>query len=152
MRLSTTLAFFAAALCHGAMIASPIYPKRAMFGTAIFLVLGITMSLSILANTAKIDKRIVVSISVCMVFLFSISYTNALLDVCSAYSVSKSRSEYIQTEKAKGNYDLVVPVIKPKTSYNALKDDGLTDVNIDAQKNTAFAKYYGLNSVKGKKE
>ena len=149
------LVYFCGGLaCNYAMMLSPIYPYRAEFGCISALIVACG---SCITSTAKAFPRFsgnqtvkagLSSLLGCLVFIFCFSYGTALSDIAVTWRASEVRADYIEEQKAEGNYNVVVSQITPKTSYNPLY--GLEDIQPDPNHwvNAAAARYFGLESIK----
>lgn len=129
-------------------IISSYYPGRSMFGSTIFLILGCTCLFSNYFGVTK--KMYAVSVSAVLILFASLKLIEGGYDILNTYIDVRNREIYIAEQKEKGNLDLVVDLIQPKTEYSARY--GLVDLKTEKSNtwpNTWVADYYGLDSIKG---
>ena len=72
------------------------------------------------------------------------------LDICNTYKLIKQNEQHIMDCREKGQFDVKISDIQPKTKYSAI--DGLQYISIyssDTWPNDSMAKYYGVNSIIG---
>ena len=86
-----------------------------------------------------------------IVVVAGIMIETGIIDIASCYSQIEDRISYIETEKEKGNYDLVLDQIVCNTKYPGCA--GLKKLNTQdptAWQNGQIEQYFGLKSVLGK--
>lgn len=131
-----------------AMLASPYFPERAWFGSSAFLLIG----LGTLANTITIKQHKGITYLFYLLLIFFLAwggrrYLMVLQDNFSVLYQLQQREFYIQQEKQKGNYDIIITtgrIVPNYPVYNCYLDsfaDAQSGINLMA------AKFYGVNSI-----
>jgi hypothetical protein len=79
-----------------------------------------------------------------------ISYCENGADLARILREVNEREEYILEQKAQGNYDLTVPMLRPEfdTKYSFIYPNDV-DEDPDSWGCTIYKNYYGLNSLVG---
>lgn len=146
-----SLVFFIASLATNFVhVVASYYPERNLLGSFVFLLIAI----GVLIEDFWRGNTGIIMTCLCWIML-ALSGIQILFggwDVYSTYVQCMQRNEYIEKEKEKGNLNVVVPLIKAETKYSAqygLKD--LSKKKKDSWQNQGKAKYYGLQSILGKK-
>lgn len=134
--------FLGALACNYAMSLSPIYPDRAACGVYSMYFVSILYASRTLIEHFNTKILIdIVKVLLCMGCLyFSVSYFVAAGDLGYTYLSNRQRAATVLDEKSKGNFDVLVPALNPKTKYNPftfISDWPAYDV----------ALYYGVNSI-----
>ena len=134
------LLFFASA--H-AMIASPYFPERAMFGG----VLSLMISIGMLAHQIPVKKDFAVTMALIAVtiVLYCVEYAYVFYYDVSIMLQEKRRTEYILSEKEKGNLDIVVEPIPAAGDKNAWAD---LKTDPDHWVNEVTALYFEVDSIR----
>jgi hypothetical protein len=132
-----------------AMMLSPYFPDRAWFGIIVFMVISIGTLYSKLQHNDKLLRQLVIVSLVFMLPVFIYTYINASKDIYQTKVDINERISVIESERKKGNKDLYLKVIVPKSRYNALY--GLVDIGNDKTvwPNTTVATYFDIDYVTG---
>jgi len=141
--------FYVLAAIAGAysMILTPSYfPPRAFFIVIVFS--GITLG-NILLKSNETIKRNATAIVICCLIGFSFSFLHSSRHIVIAYMEWNKAIEYIQEEKAKGNFDIELryPISINDKHLVFGGSIGITH-NKYEWSNTDIAKYFGLSSIK----
>lgn len=136
--------------CNYAMILSPFYPDRAMFGTTTLLIIACAETYVAAITNLTCDYKVLnkIKIILCMgaLFLFLHSYLNAFYENIFIHRKVTSRVGYIMEAKEKGEKDIVIDEpINHWTIYCAY-----TDITTDQTHwyNKTLAAYYDINSIR----
>lgn len=133
------------------MVASPQFPTRAWFGIYVYAITAVGILIyQILLNENLTEKLILVAVAFWSVWSL-MSYVHTAQDMHKLHNFNVSREEYIEEQKASGNYDLELEKYYT-TDNHAPSMDG-ADITEDPEhwRNITFAMHYGLNSVREKK-
>lgn len=133
------LAFFVSMY---AMMMTPYFPERAMFGAVIYLI--ITLGLLVEQLEIKENFPLQIAVMACIFMLFGINYSNALYDNAVIFVQYNRREAFIESEIQKGRKDIVVEAIPNRDARTAWKDI-MTDS--EHWTNQVVKKYYGLDSI-----
>lgn len=136
--LTSHVAFFA-------MIASPQFPIRALFGIITFLIIAIVILCANL-NVNKILNVIMYMGIFILLLPFGYDYYHRYKVLEYASNAWKQRNEYVLKEKAKGNLNII---IKDKIMISHIKYHlyELPDNNKEWQ-NQSYSHFYGVDSIK----
>lgn len=127
-----------------AMLGSPVYANRAKIGSLLFIIIACCYLYTKLNFDDLKVRKIVAVLTIAIISILFSEYKLALNDIKAYKFRNDAKVEYILSEKAKGNLDVVVDPNYPKTKYAA--PYGLEDLPT-VRKSTSFAKYYGVNTV-----
>lgn len=136
-----------AGICHFAMVASPSYPLRSMFGTEVFLVGALLASLEVLDRQQLLLSILCALLGIAM---FA-SLPQAIIDLATLHTVTTERADYILDQRRQGHEELTVPVAVACTHFNPLWGDALSDLMQDPanERNRALALYYDVSAIHG---
>lgn len=136
-------------LNHLIMIGSPTFPKRAGFGGAVFLIIGVMSFLQL----AEVKQRILTSLgkrTIVALFCVILLPTAALtLDKYhTIYLEDIQRTQYTLECKNNGQTDIILPLFSVK-DRSVLSHVYVSDIAADRNfwRNQIYAKYFGLTSV-----
>lgn len=122
------------------MIASPIFPVRASYGGAVFLVISCLFLIENLNYTSKIFK-----VNSIIIFIFTIAMLISMKDTFKGYiqlnQENLNRISIVNENKNKNDYDIILPLFTDGDRYVFVRDIE------DPQFAYYFKKYYGLNNV-----
>ena len=133
------LGFFASMY---AMIMSPYFPERAMFGAVMFLFVAFGLLMEKLP--AKKDFALTMAILACVFMLFGISYTHAVYDNAVTYVKHSNRLDYIEAQIEKGEKDIGLDYI-PRRGERTAWADIMGDP--EHWTNQVMANYFGVDSI-----
>lgn len=133
-----------------ALIFTPQPMDRAYFGAGIFMIIAFVQAIwyipheEILLNAVRYG-----GIAAFTVFMF-FSYCENGADLARIMREVNERDNYVQEQKAQGNYNLTVPMLRPEfeTKYSFLY---MNDVDEDQESwgCSIYRQYYGLESLVG---
>ena len=131
-----------------AMTLSPTFPERAWSGIIVLALIGL---MNLLFNVLTL-KRVYYFITINFAFIYFLTFTSEYLvtfkEIVDLRNTWIERVNIINNEKAKGNFDIVLPYYKPimnSHNPNYMITDILNDPNVWPNKD--IAEYYGLNSI-----
>ncbi|MCR5484382.1 MAG: DUF6056 family protein [Clostridiales bacterium] len=130
------------------MVATPYFPERAWFGVTVYMIIAAGVPLSALKLSSPVAKKAVcAALSVCCIWCAA-SFALTAADAVNVKRQYDERESYIEKQKDTGNFDIVVPPIKPEKKRSPLY--GLTDISDDPDSVSMGAKlaYYEINSLK----
>ena len=125
-----------------AMIMSPYFPERAMFGAVMFLI--ITFGLLMEQLPMKKDFAVTMALIACIMTLFAISYSHAVYDNAVTYVQHCKRIDYIETQIQKGEKDIALEYI-PRRGERTAWADIMNDP--EHWTNQVMKRYFGLDSI-----
>lgn len=128
-----------------AMLASPSFPERALFGIITFFLIACGIIYSNISWNNVYLKRIGIILFIFIAGLYGYRYYRAYSVLKPVSGLWNERERYIQIEKSKGVDTIVFYKqfdIKSKFFIHDLSDDP------EFWENKLYAKYYGLKSVK----
>lgn len=134
------LFMFAGFMSFFIMIASPIFPIRASYGGAAFLIVAclfLIENLNIELKFSRVQAAIVVVFTVVML----ISMFSAFKGYVQLNRENTARIATVNENKNKNNYDIILPLFTDGNRYVFVRDIE------DQQFAYYFNKYYGLSSV-----
>lgn len=144
------LFFVGACVAHLAMIATPSYPQRALFGLISFMIIAI---LILYANIGLRTSTLKICNLVCLIVLLGYSSIDYYRDYRYLKLIDgfwKQRAIYVEQQKEKGVKDIVF-----EDHFNIYKSNfefyDFASFS-DNWLNNAYARYYGVNSVRVKTE
>ena len=132
------------------MLMSPSFPSRSWMGPIVFIIISIGMAYKSINVKEKFIKTMIIFILPIILIIYIFSYVAAVVDTKNLTKYWNLRIKYIEKERKLGNFDLEVYRIYSYNKHSALYE--LNDLNYDSKKwpNTSIAKYFKLNSIKGK--
>ena len=134
-----TLAFFASMY---AMIMSPYFPDRAMFGAVMFLFVAFGLLAEQLP--VKRDFAVTMGLMACILMLFGLGYAQTFYDNAVIFVQHNKRVESIEAQIAAGEKDILVDYIPYRGERTAWDDIAPDPTNWT---NEAVADYYGVDTV-----
>lgn len=137
-----------AGICY-ALAFSPVTGGRPFFGSSIFLILAVILSLACLLEADSRSKIAVNAYFGVLLCFATINFLNGFADIAYYKVHSDRRDAFVKQQRENGYTNLVVNELspKPKTKYNAAW--GLSDLLNDPKDwpSTAYARYYGADTV-----
>ena len=132
------------------MLLSPSFPSRSWMGPIVFLIISIGIAYNSINLKEKFVKSMLCFILPITLIIYIFSYTATFVDTKNLKRDWNLRIQYIEKEKKLGNFDLEVYRIYSYNKHSALYE--LNDLEYDSKKwpNTSIAKYFKLNSIKGR--
>lgn len=141
------------------MIASPTSPERTWFCIVVYMAIAIGVIYdkfdftdgTIKEETIFMIRRLTASVTTLSMCIFLVMYLDTSLATFEILSQTKERENYILSERAKGNMDIMTPEIYHKYPLLSEHDGlhGLSDITTDPNHfvNRAVCDYYGINSI-----
>ncbi|MBQ8540871.1 MAG: hypothetical protein IJ435_05295 [Clostridia bacterium] len=130
------------------MIIGTYFAERTMFMTAIFLIMACAVLLGELLRGRSAPFAACVALALLVVFTFSFVYGG--YDIMNCYGAFCEREEEIEHLKGKGESNLKLHIVHPKTKHSPFY--GVVDINClgtDTWPNVTMAWYYGVDSIIG---
>lgn len=132
------------------LIFTPQPMDRAHFGAGLFITIACVQAIALIPkediylNTLKYGGTIAFT-----VFMYFVYMENGA-DLTRIYRETEEREAYILEQKEAGNYDLVVPMIRPEfqTKYSFIYYNDV-EADPDTWGSVIYRDYYGLNSLRG---
>ena len=131
-----------------AMLATPSFSARAWFGIAALIVLTVGASLAMIVP----DKRVYILLLCAAVMLFPkymVDYKNAMDDINNNTAYWHWCEEQIETAKAEGKDEVVLPVHRPNTVYSHA---GIFTEDPDEWPCTTMADWYDIGKISFSKD
>lgn len=131
-----------------AMTFAPFFPDRAKLCGVLYAIILMCNRYLLINFDNDLVKKIAAIFMVCLLLANIRDFGDALKSIKRYEHEINKRTEYIEKEKKKGNYDLIVKKIYPTNRFNAAW--GLSDLGEDSDNwlEKDYARYYGLNSIK----
>ncbi len=132
------------------LIFAPFYPDRCAIGLVAMLICSIGMLYNASGGfpLARHIKKIACAYIAVWVVFFGFGFA----DIIATRIQFNENEEYIEKCKAVGILDVEVSLISPKTKYSAAMGINHLEKDPTLWPNFTIAKYYGLNTIKGKQE
>lgn len=140
--------FVFVATCY-ALILVPEPVARAYFGAGIFVMISCVQGIVDVSDKDLYLRALKLSaVSVFAVYFF-FTYLDCGANVMRIYRESQERFAYIEEQKAAGNMDITVPLLRPdfENKYSDAHNSDLSAEDSGYWVNVAYATYYGVNSV-----
>ncbi len=135
----------------GVMIISPYFPKRAWFGLTVCIIIACGIMLySVAPHFDRFTKKLVFVLAVLCCIWCAGSYIQLGTDTLETFEKYEKRVEYIEEQKALGNYDIELSEIVSDNVRSPLYSISDISPNPDNWSNASKAAYYGLNSITSK--
>ncbi len=132
----------------GVMIASPYFPMRAWTDMVVFVIISAGMMMySTDMSMGRFTRNAVSAVMVVLCMWCTGEYIQLGVDCYEITQQVISREEYIEEQKALGNYDVVLHDIKTDNIRSGIYSISDISENPDNWSNVNKAKYYGVNSI-----
>lgn len=128
-----------------AMVATPVFPERALFGIIILFLVPIGIIYANIDFKKKIFKYMNIPIFIILLLLFGKGYYQSYVDLQKISSLFNERELYIEEQKSKGIDSLVFTKEMAPVSDKYFIWDLTDDPN--GWTNKAYARFHGLRSV-----
>lgn len=137
-----------AATCY-ALVLTPEPVARAYFGAGIFLMISCIQGISDVSDKDLYIKAMKLSVTAIFTMSFLFTYIDSGANLMRIYRESNERMTYIEEQKAKGNMNITVPLLRPafENKYSYAYDAELSEEDSGYWINVAYATYYEVNSV-----
>ena len=124
------------------------YPERCASSALILLLAAVAV---LLADFDRRGWKAFSCILLCAVIAVSaLCFAVGIPDIVRVSAEISDNALRIETEKASGNMDIVIPVVSAETRFCALYDLKYIDTQtVDTWPNVSMATYYGIDSIKG---
>ena len=129
------------------MLAVSAFPERAWFGLKIAAVIAVGNLIYQMNLTPKTFRQILLIGVIFWSVWASMSYIHAAQDGMRVMNENNSREEYIEEQKALGNYDLFLENIDSEDKHSPMYKMPDLNGSPDGWRNTSKSQYYGINSI-----
>lgn len=148
----------ASAFC---MIAAPTSPERTWFCVVVYIIIAIGIlyekfdleNININEKSILMIRRVTLSVILIASCTFLVMYLDTTMSTYEIKIQIKQREDYILSEKAKGNLDIIAPELSHKYPFLSHHDAfyDLTDITQDPNHyaNKSVCHHYGLRSIIG---
>lgn len=148
-RSKNMLTFFLVfiATCY-ALVLTPEPVARAYFGAGIFLMISCIQGIVDVSDKDLYLKALKIGITAIFTLSFLFTYMDSGANLVRIYRESEERFAYIEEQKAAGNMDITVPLLRPafETKYSDAYNSELGE-DSGYWINVAYATYYEVNSI-----
>jgi len=141
--------FLCSVFSFSIMLFTNWYPERASFGSAIYIIIAISILLSRIIDTNTESRKIMLvfsSLLICLIFSYSAVYK----DLSDSYNKWTNRIEVINEAKTTRNENVVVDIIRSTNPHNPIFNVTDLSESPDGWPNYFIARYYRINSISGK--
>lgn len=131
-----------------ALILAPEPMPRAYFGAGIFLIMAVVQALEAIEGQDSFSKVFTPAVTGILTLCFFFTCVESGADLARIYREDRERVAYIEQQKAEGNLELTVPMLRPEFE-NKYSDGHNSDLTEDPENwvNVAYMDYYGLESI-----
>lgn len=138
------------ATSYALIMAPPDTMDRAYFGAVIFVMIACVQAIAYIPEQEVLLNTFKYAGVICFLAYMFFSYCENGANLMRIMREVKEREAYVEEQKAQGNYDLVVPMLRPQFD-NKYTFIYMNDVEEDpnAWGSSIYRDYYGLNSLKG---
>lgn len=140
--------FFAfVATCY-ALVLTPEPMPRAYFGAGVFLMISCIQGIADVSDKDLYVKALKISVTAIFALSFFFTYLESGANLMRIYRESNERFTYIEEQKAAGNMDITVPLLRPafETKYSDAYNSELSE-DSEYWVNVAYATYFEVNSI-----
>ena len=148
-RIWLSLTFLAGSLAANFILTfADYYPERCASSA---LVLLLTATAVLLADFDRRGWKALSCIMICATVILSLlCFAVGIPDIVRVHTEIADNALRIETEKAAGNTEIVIPVVSAETRFCALYDLKYIDTQTaDTWPNVSMATHYGIDSIKG---
>lgn len=137
-----------AATCY-ALVLTPEPVARAYFGAGIFLTISCIQGIVDVSDKDLYLRALKLSATAILTLWFVFTYMDCGANLMRIYRESEERFNYIEEQKAAGNMDITVPLLRPafENKYSDAYNSDLSGESSEYWVNVAYATYFGVNSV-----
>ena len=140
--------FVFVATCY-ALVLTPEPVARAYFGAGIFLMISCIQGIVDISDKDLYLKTLKLSATAIFTLSFLFTYMECGAHLMRIYRESNERFAYIEEQKASGNMDITVPLLRPAfdNKYSDAYNSELSSEDSGYWVNMAYATYYEVNSI-----
>lgn len=142
---SSILFILTAAVALVAMVVSPIFPERALFGIIVLLLIPVGIMLANIDFRANYLKVPAVIVFVALLVIYGFQYRAVCNNLTYVTSFWTEREAYIAVQKHKGEYDIVFT-----KRFDLPEEYYLSDLSDDPEywENECYSRFYDIQSVR----
>ena len=147
--LNMLLYFFVfIATCY-ALVLAPEPMGRAYFGASIFLMISCVQGIVDVVDTDIYLRALKYGAVSVLALYFFFEYMESGAQLMRIYRESEERFRYIEEQRAAGNMDITVPLLRPdfQNKYSDAYNSDLSDEDSRYWVNVAYAAYFHVDSV-----
>lgn len=136
------------ATCY-ALVLTPEPVSRAYFGAGIFLIISCIQGITDVSDMDMYLRALKLSAAAILTLYFGFTYLDCGANLMRIYRESEERFDYIEEQKAAGNMDITVPLLRPEfeNKYSDAYNSELSAEDGGYWVNVAYATYYEVNSI-----
>ena len=136
------------ATCY-ALVLTPEPVVRVYFGASIFMMVASIQGIVDVADKDLYLRTLKLGATAIFSLYFVFTYMDSGANVIRVYRESSERFAYIEEQKAAGNMDITVPLLRPEfeNKYTDAYKSELSSEDSGYWVNVAYATYYGVNSI-----
>lgn len=127
------------------LVASPVFPERALFCVVTFIVLSISILYANIQFRFRVLQRSNILFILVLCSIFCIDYYRKYPSICLIYKTFRDRDVLLEEQKNKGEKDIVFKGrigVHHKFGFYDLEEDPCASLN------EQYAKFYGVRSVR----
>jgi hypothetical protein len=151
LSMENAICFVVASIATAYALIMTVTPMdRAYFGASVFMIIACVQMVAYIPK----EETGLCAVKYGGIIVFAaymvLSYCDNGADLLRIMREVNEREEYILEQKAQGNYDLTVPMLRPQfqTKYSFIYENDV-DEDPDSWGCTLYKDYYGLNSLVG---
>ncbi len=153
MEMQWSIAFMAACVATSyALILTKSPMDRAYFGAGIFMTIACVQAIAYIPEKEAVLGTLKYAGTICLLIYMFFSYCENGADLMRIMRELDEREAYVEEQKAQGNYDLVVPMLRPefdnKYTFIYTNKNDVTE-NPDEWGSQLYKMYYGVDSLVG---
>jgi len=138
------------ATAYALIVAPPDTMDRAYFGAVVFVTIACIQAIAYIPEKEVLFCTLKYAGVICFMAYMFFSYCENGANLMRIMREVEERDAYVEEQKAQGNYDLVVPMIRPqfdnKYTFIYLND---VEETSDGWGSYLYKTYYGLDSIRG---
>lgn len=140
--------FVFVATCY-ALVLTPEPVARAYFGAGIFVMISCVQGIVDIADKDLYLRALKLSATAIFALYFVFTYIDCGANLMRIYRESEERFAYIEEQKAAGNMDITVPLLRPafENKYSDAYNSELSSEDSGYWVNVAYATYFEVNSI-----
>lgn len=132
-----------------ALVLTPEPIARAYFGAGIFLMISCVQGVIDIADKDLYIKALKISSIAIFTLSFLFTYMDSGANLMRIYRETSERFAYIEEQKAAGNLDITVPLLRPgfENKYSDAYNSDLSAEDSNYWVNVGYASYFEVNSI-----
>lgn len=140
--------FVFVATCY-ALVLTPEPVARAYFGAGIFLIISCVQGILDVSDKDLYLRALKLSVTAVFALSFVFTYMDCGANLMRVYRETEERFAYIEEQKAAGNTNITVPLLRPAfdNKYTDAYNGELSSDDSGYWVNVAYAGYFGVESI-----